>query len=81
MSQTEPGGPPPAWEDFVARHGVGDLVDGRVTKVLPFGAFIRVEDGFDGLLVGEDRPEVGADVSVRIADIDHEKRRMKLVTP
>jgi ribosomal protein S1 len=81
MSQTEPGGPAPAWEDFIAKHGVGDLVDGQVTKVLPFGAFIRVAGAVDGLLVGEDRPEVGANVSVRIADIDHEKRRMKLVAP
>jgi ribosomal protein S1 len=81
MSRMEPGVPLPAWEEFVARHGIGDLVDGRVTKVLPFGAFIRVAGAIDGLLVGEDRPEVGANVSVRIADIDHEKRRMKLVAP
>jgi ribosomal protein S1 len=81
MAHTQPDGPAPSWEDFVARHGIGDLVDGEVTKVLPFGAFIRVADGFDGLLVGQDRPDLGSTVSVRIADIDHEKRRMKLVTP
>ena len=63
----EPGVPPPAWEEFVARHGIGDLVDGRMTKVLPSGAFIRAAGAIDGLLVGEDRPEVGAKVSVRIA--------------
>ena len=81
MSRTQPGGPAPAWEDFVARHSVGDLVDGQVTKVLPFGAFIRVAEGFDGLLVGEDRPQLGSTVSVRIADVDHEKHRLKLVAP
>ena len=81
MSRTQPGGPAPAWEDFVARHGVGDLVDGQVTTVLPFGAFIRVAEGFDGLLVGEDRPQLGSTVSVRIADVDHEKHRLKLVAP
>jgi ribosomal protein S1 len=81
MSQTEPGVPQPAWEEFVARHGIGDLVDGRVTRILPFGAFIRVAGGMDGLLAGDDRPDVETTVSVRIADIDHEKRRMKLVAP
>jgi ribosomal protein S1 len=81
MSHTEPAGSLPAWEDFTAHHGVGDLVDGQVTKVLPFGAFIRVAEGFDGLLVGADRPELGSTVSARIADLDHEKHRMKLVIP
>jgi ribosomal protein S1 len=81
MSNLEQGAHGPAWKQFVARHGVGDVVDGQVTEVAPFGAFIRVEDGFDGLLVGEDRPEPGATVSVKIAEIDHAKRRMKFVTP
>jgi ribosomal protein S1 len=52
-----------------------------VTRILPFGTFIRVAGGIDGLLVGDDRPNVGTTVSVRIAAIDHEKRRMKLVAP
>ena len=43
----------------VVRHGVGDVVDGYVIKVLPFGAFIRVAGAFDGLLIGEDRPDLG----------------------
>jgi ribosomal protein S1 len=79
MSSLEPGAPATAWEEFIARHGVGDRVDGQVTKVLPFGAFVRVAEGVDGLLVGEDRPGLGASVSVRIAEVDLEKRRMKLV--
>ena len=80
MSSLEPGGPA-AWEAFIARHGVGDQVDGEVTKVLTFGAFVRLAEGVDGLLVGEDRPGLGARVPVRIAEIDLDKRRMKLVAP
>ena len=70
----------PAWDQFVAHHAVGDLVDGQITEVLPFGAFIHVDDGVDGLLVGEDRPALGSRVSVKIADIDEAKQRMKFVT-
>ena len=48
MSQTEPGGSPPTWEDFIGRHGVGDLVDGQMAKVLPLGAFIGLRGGSAG---------------------------------
>ena len=67
-----------AWEGFTARHAVGDVLDGRVASVVPFGAFIEVADGIHGLLVGSDRPQAGSSVSVRIAEIDHDNRRLRL---
>jgi ribosomal protein S1 len=58
---------------------VGDVVTGRVTKVVPFGALVRVADDADGLLTGEDQPQVGSDVTVRIREIDPINRRASLV--
>jgi ribosomal protein S1 len=67
-----------AWDRFVARYHVGDVVDGRVTKVVPFGALMEVADGVPGLLVGERRPEAGSTVPVRIKEIDAERQRVSL---
>ncbi len=66
------------WESFIATHRVGDVLTGEVTRVLPFGAFVRVAGTVEGLLVGEDRPELGATVPVSIATIDRVKRRVSL---
>ena len=56
----------------------GDVVVGEVTAVVPFGVFVRIADGADGLLHGESGPEPGAQARVRILLIDREKRRASL---
>ncbi|GAA1791085.1 S1 RNA-binding domain-containing protein [Luedemannella flava] len=66
-----------SWADFQARHHVGDVVQGTVTKVVPFGAFVEV-DGFDGLLVDRDSPAEGTVVSARILGIDPDQTRFSL---
>jgi ribosomal protein S1 len=74
-----------AWNDFAARHGVGDVLDARVTKVLPFGALVETE-GVSGLLrdasIWPARPQLapaeGATVPVRIAGVDADNRRLSL---
>ncbi|MFN7148952.1 MAG: 30S ribosomal protein S1, partial [Microthrixaceae bacterium] len=38
------------WQEFASNHQVGELVYGRVTKLVPFGAFIQVGDGIEGLV-------------------------------
>jgi small subunit ribosomal protein S1 len=78
MSRSEEGVSASVWEDFIAAYRVGDIVGGRVTKVVPFGAIIEVADGIPGLLVAEAKPPVGAEIAVRIKEIDHEKRRLSL---
>jgi len=40
---------PDRWEDFFARHGIGDFVGGRVMRVTNFGIFVEVADGVEGL--------------------------------
>ena len=38
------------WQTFARTHAIGQVVPGKVTKLVPFGAFVRVEDGIEGLV-------------------------------
>jgi small subunit ribosomal protein S1 len=70
------------WNDFVARHASGGVIDATVVSVVPFGAFLDVGDGIHGLLhesSWSSRPEPGARVAVRILALDVENRRMSLI--
>jgi small subunit ribosomal protein S1 len=77
------------WQEFANAHRVGELVYGRVTKLVPFGAFIQVGEGIEGLVhISEmaahhvDSPEQvvgpGEELWVKIIDIDLERRRISL---
>lgn len=77
------------WQAFARLHQIGQIVPGKVTKLVPFGAFVRVEDGIEGLVhVSElaerhvDLPEqivsVGQELMVKIIDIDLDRRRISL---
>jgi small subunit ribosomal protein S1 len=68
---------------------VGELVYGRVTKLVPFGAFVQVGDGIEGLVhISEmavhhvEAPEQvvtpGEELWVKIIDIDLDRRRISL---
>ena len=65
-----------SWQDFLARHQIGDTVEGVVTKQLPFGSFVE-SDGFTGL-AHQQSWSAGARVSVRILAIDTENQRFSL---
>ncbi|MGW3995291.1 S1 RNA-binding domain-containing protein [Amycolatopsis sp. NPDC004772] len=67
------------WQEFVAAHAEGGVLDGVVTRVVPFGAFVEVADGIHGLLVTNEAPQAGTRLSVRIEQIDVERRRFSLV--
>jgi small subunit ribosomal protein S1 len=77
------------WQHFARTHIIGQIVPGKVTKLVPFGAFVRVEDGIEGLVhISElavrhiDLPEqvVGVDetIYVKVIDIDLDRRRISL---
>ena len=77
------------WRQFARTHAIGQIVPGKVTKLVPFGAFVRVEDGIEGLVhiselaerhveVPEQVVEVGSDVMVKVIDIDLDRRRISL---
>ena len=38
------------WQHFARTHAIGQVVPGKVTKLVPFGAFVRVGDGIEGLV-------------------------------
>jgi ribosomal protein S1 len=67
------------WQEFVAAHAEGGVLDGVVARVLPFGAFVEVAPGVHGLWVTGAAPEPGSRVTVRIERIDVERRRFSLV--
>lgn len=77
------------WQEFAAAHKVGELVYGRVTKLVPFGCFVQVAAGIEGLVhISEmalhhvDLPEqvvtVGEELWVKIIDLDPQRRRISL---
>jgi small subunit ribosomal protein S1 len=77
------------WQEFASGHAVGELVYGRVTKLVPFGAFVQVAEGIEGLVhISEmavhhvEAPEQvvtpGEELWVKIIDVDLERRRISL---
>jgi small subunit ribosomal protein S1 len=77
------------WETFASAHEVGDVVEGTVTKTVPFGAFVSVAEGVEGLVhVSEiamhrvESPElelsIGQKVQVKITEKEDERRRISL---
>ena len=77
------------WQAFARTHAIGQVVPGKVTKLVPFGAFVRVEDGIEGLVhiselaqrhveLPDQVVKVGEEVFVKVIDIDLERRRISL---
>ena len=77
------------WQLFARTHAIGQYIPGKVTKIVPFGAFVRVADGIEGLVhISElsskhvDHADqvvtVNQDVFVKLIDIDLERRRISL---
>ena len=77
------------WRVFARTHAVGQIVPGKVTKLVPFGAFVRVEEGIEGLVhiselaqrhveVPDPVVGVGQEVMVKVIDIDLDRRRISL---
>src|SRR5919106_3066856 len=38
------------WDDFFSRHKVGDTIEGKVTRMTNFGAFVELDEGIEGLI-------------------------------
>jgi small subunit ribosomal protein S1 len=77
------------WQRVVQTYNVGDELEGKVTKVVTFGAFVEILDGVEGLVhISElaqhhvenprDIIQPGDDVKVKILEIDSERRRLSL---
>ncbi|PZS10796.1 MAG: 30S ribosomal protein S1 [Acidimicrobiales bacterium] len=77
------------WRQFARIHQIGHIVPGKVTKLVPFGVFVRVGEGIEGLVhiselagrhveIPEQVVQVGEEVIVKVIDIDLERRRISL---
>ena len=77
------------WSDIDTFFRIGDVVQGTVTKITSFGAFVELKDGIDGLVhisqISEERIEKikdvlkpGQQVNARVIKIDREERRLGL---
>lgn len=80
---------PKPWDTVAEKYSVGDVIKGKVVRIVKFGAFIEVEKGVDGLVhVSEisnkwlENPvsalQVGQEVDVKILGIDPEKEKITL---
>ena len=77
------------WQQFARTHSIGQVVPGKATKLVPFGAFVRVEEGIEGLVhiselavrhveVPEQIVQVNDEIFVKVIDIDLDRRRISL---
>ncbi|MDA3936385.1 MAG: 30S ribosomal protein S1 [Actinomycetota bacterium] len=77
------------WKMLVQQYPVGSIIEGKVTKLVPFGAFVELGDGVEGLVhISEmakghvETPEqvtaVGENVHIKVQDVDLDRRRISL---
>ncbi len=80
---------PDPWQESVAKYKIGDVIEGTVTKLVNFGAFVRVEEGLEGLIhISElshqrvahpgDVVQEAQQVKLRIISLDSERHRLGL---
>lgn len=69
------------WETAEAKYPVGTVVKGKVSKIVPFGAFVNLEKGLDGLIhVSEaTRPLIdGEEVEATVTNVDGANQKLAL---
>lgn len=80
---------PQPWDLAAEKYSVGDVIHGKVVRIVPFGAFVEVEKGIDGLVhvsqISYERIEtpatvlnVGDEVDAKIIALDFDAKKMNL---
>lgn len=80
---------PHPWEGITERYSEGQVVTGTVTRIAPFGVFVRVEEGIEGLIhisqlsnqrvaKAEEVVSPGQTVQAKVIKVDPESRRLSL---
>ena len=80
---------PDPWMEVARKYRVGDTIKGKVSRLVPFGAFVQVEGGVEGIIPNAElatrrvsKPDevvsAGQEVEARILDLRVEERRMTL---
>ncbi|MHB8840384.1 MAG: 30S ribosomal protein S1 [Candidatus Aquicultor sp.] len=77
------------WKERAGKYSIGQLINGTITKLVPFGAFVQIEEGLEGLIhiselaykhieMPEEIVKVGDGVDSKIVGIDFDRRRVSL---
>ncbi|MBU0576088.1 S1 RNA-binding domain-containing protein, partial [Patescibacteria group bacterium] len=71
------------WKGIDKNYSVGATLTGTISRVEPFGVFVNVEDGVDGLIHAsklnpDESYQKGAKITVTVESVDPERRRMSL---
>jgi ribosomal protein S1 len=80
---------PDPWESVAEKYRTGDVVEGEVTRPVPFGAFVLLEGGIEGIIPNSelshrrvarasDVVEAGQIVQVKVVDVRPDERRLTL---
>ncbi|MDR1640990.1 MAG: bifunctional 4-hydroxy-3-methylbut-2-enyl diphosphate reductase/30S ribosomal protein S1 [Clostridiales bacterium] len=87
LSMKDSSGDP--WSSITSKYAVGSIVTGKVVRLVPFGAFVELEPGLDGLVhisqiaskhvaKPEDELRIGEEISVKVTEIQQDKKRISL---
>ncbi len=77
------------WKTASEKYAIGNVVEGKVVRMVPFGAFVELEEGVDGLIhisqisqkhiaKPEDVLEIGQIVKAKVTDFDEENKKISL---
>ena len=77
------------WDNAAEKYPAGTVVTGKVVRIAPFGAFVALEDGVDGLVhisqiawehvdKVEDALAIGQEVQVKVLEVDEDRKRISL---
>ena len=80
---------PKPWDVADEKYPIGSIITGKVVRIVPFGAFVELEPGLDGLIhisqvasqrieKVEDVLELNQEIEVKVLDINAETRRISL---
>ncbi|MBI2842416.1 MAG: 30S ribosomal protein S1 [Armatimonadetes bacterium] len=80
---------PDPWRGVERKYSVGDVIKGSISRLVPFGAFVLLDGGIEGIIPNaelaskrvnkpEDVVSVGQEVEIRVIDLRPEERRMTL---
>jgi small subunit ribosomal protein S1 len=77
---------PDPWETADSKYGIGEIFVGTITNIVNFGAFVRLEEGLEGLIHNSEWGQAappqsvreGDNVQVRVISLDSERHRMGL---
>ncbi len=79
---------PDPWGGIEGHYKLGEMVSGKVVRVVPFGAFVQIKDGVEAILPNsevsarkpkaEELPQVGDTISAKVIELKADSRRMTL---